>query len=77
VLRLKFKSTEAELHAASKIMHPCATMVQVDQHFGGVPADPKDNHIVECAVAAKADAIISGDHHLFGAGFLRPADGQS
>jgi putative PIN family toxin of toxin-antitoxin system len=60
VLQLKFKATEAELDAASRIMHSCGRMVQVDQHFDAVPADPKDDHIVDCAVAANADAIISG-----------------
>jgi uncharacterized protein len=64
VLRLKFKTTEAELDATSRIMHSCGRMVQVDQHFDAVPDDPKDDHIVDCAVAANADAIISGDHHL-------------
>ena len=26
--------------------------------------DPSDNRILECAVEGKADAIVSGDHHL-------------
>ena len=26
--------------------------------------DPNDNRILECALEAKADFIISGDHHL-------------
>jgi len=29
-----------------------------------VTDDPDDNRILECAIAAKADVIISGDHHL-------------
>lgn len=29
-----------------------------------VLADPSDNRILECAVEGKADAIVSGDHHL-------------
>jgi len=29
-----------------------------------VADDPDDNRILECAIAAKADVIISGDHHL-------------
>jgi len=27
--------------------------------------DPEDNKILECALAAKADIIVSGDKHLF------------
>jgi predicted nucleic acid-binding protein len=29
-----------------------------------VAADPDDNRILECAVAGKADIIVSNDHHL-------------
>ncbi len=29
-----------------------------------VLTDPSDNRILECAVEGKADAIVSGDHHL-------------
>lgn len=45
-----------------------------------VTADPDDNKFLECAVAAGADAIVSGDEHLLALGtfrgipILRPAD---
>ena len=29
-----------------------------------VTADPDDNRILECAVAGKANLIVSNDHHL-------------
>lgn len=29
-----------------------------------VPDDPDDDHVIACAVAARADVIISGDKHL-------------
>ena len=29
-----------------------------------ITSDPDDNRILECAIAAKADFIVSGDHHL-------------
>ena len=29
-----------------------------------VPNDPDDDHVISCAVFAKADAIVSGDRHL-------------
>lgn len=29
-----------------------------------IPVDPKDNRVLECALAGKADYIISGDKHL-------------
>ena len=29
-----------------------------------VSSDPDDDHVLACALAAKADLIVSGDHHL-------------
>ena len=29
-----------------------------------VARDPDDDHVVACAIAARADLIVSGDHHL-------------
>lgn len=29
-----------------------------------VPNDPDDDHVIACALVAKADAIVSGDRHL-------------
>lgn len=29
-----------------------------------VLADPDDDHVIACAIAARADAIVSGDRHL-------------
>jgi putative PIN family toxin of toxin-antitoxin system len=29
-----------------------------------VPDDPDDDHVIACAVAAQADAIVSGDRHI-------------
>lgn len=33
-----------------------------------VAADPADDRVLECAVAARADCIVSGDKHLLGLG---------
>ena len=29
-----------------------------------VPRDPDDDHVIACALAARADAIVSGERHL-------------
>jgi putative PIN family toxin of toxin-antitoxin system len=29
-----------------------------------IDADPEDNHLIECAFAAKVDCIVTGDRHL-------------
>lgn len=45
-----------------------------------VASDPDDDHVIACAVAAKAESIISGDKHLLTIKFyqnisiLSPAD---
>ncbi len=31
---------------------------------GAVLADPDDDHVIACALAAQVDAIVSGDAHL-------------
>jgi putative PIN family toxin of toxin-antitoxin system len=46
-------------------------MVVPGERFRAVPADPSDNIFLECAVAAGADAIVSGDRHLLGLGEFR------
>lgn len=33
-----------------------------------VPNDPDDDHVIACALAARADAIVSGDRHLLDLG---------
>ncbi len=39
--------------------------------------DPDDDRILECAVAARAEAIVSGDRHLLGLGSFRSMPIQS
>lgn len=33
-----------------------------------VPNDPDDDHVIACALAARADVVVSGDHHLLDLG---------
>lgn len=41
-----------------------ATLVESGRRINIVKEDPADNRVLECAVAAGASAIVSGDHHL-------------
>lgn len=56
------------------------TLVTPTQKLDAVPADPDDNIILECAVAAKADLVVSADPHLYklknyeGIGIMHPND---
>ena len=56
------------------------TLVQPDQVPAVIKADPADDRVLACALAARADAIVSGDRHLHGLGgayegiaIIRPA----
>ncbi|TFH16252.1 MAG: putative toxin-antitoxin system toxin component, PIN family [Lentisphaerales bacterium] len=53
-----------ELHELCRIVTPKARIRVVD-------ADPDDNMILECASAADADVIVSGDSHLLDLGQWR------
>jgi putative PIN family toxin of toxin-antitoxin system len=40
------------------------TVVHAEPIAPTIAADPDDDHVLACALAAKADLIVSGDHHL-------------
>lgn len=39
-------------------------MIDLSEKLSVIKEDKPDNRILECAVAAKADFIVSGDKHL-------------
>ena len=41
-----------------------AEWIEPTEHFEVVKDDPSDNRFIDCAVAAKADYLITGDNHL-------------
>ncbi len=43
-----------------------AISVAPEESLQVVLADPSDNRVLEAAVAAQADYVVSGDHHLLG-----------
>jgi putative PIN family toxin of toxin-antitoxin system len=53
-----------ELHSICEILNPSLRIRRIK-------ADPDDNRILECAVEAQADCIISGDTHLLELGKYR------
>lgn len=48
-----------------------ALLVTPARRFQGVSANPDDDKFLDCAVAAHADAIVSGDRHLLALGSFR------
>ena len=56
---------------ATERLSRVARMVFPTETFSVVDADPDDNRIIECAVAARAQFIVTGDGHLLRLGSCR------
>jgi putative PIN family toxin of toxin-antitoxin system len=63
-LRGKFAVSENDALAIRAKLEGNANLVEPDFVLKEVQADPDDNRVLECAVAGKADWIVSGDRHL-------------
>ena len=88
VLMRKFDSTPEEIAEANGIVGDAARIVQPSVQIDVIKEDPPDNRILECAVSAGADYIVTGDKDLLRLGaydsikiltvsdFLKVARGQ-
>lgn len=74
VLRDKFRLAPEELSEAEDYIRTCAKAVEPTETIDAVPSDPDDNRVLECAVAAGSDAIVTGDSHLLVLKSFRGAD---
>ena len=63
-LRGKFAVSESDARAIREKLERSANLVDPNFQLNAVPDDPDDNRVLECAVAGKADFIVSGDRHL-------------
>src|ERR1035437_6737780 len=63
-LRGKFAVSGSDALAIREKFESNATVFEPDFELNAVPGDPDDNRVLECAVAGKADLIVSGDRHL-------------
>ncbi|MGA8216281.1 MAG: putative toxin-antitoxin system toxin component, PIN family [Candidatus Sulfotelmatobacter sp.] len=64
VLRDKFGWDEARLDRYLPVLWALGESVTPRDRVTAVKEDPDDNRILECAIAAGAEIIISGDSHL-------------
>ena len=64
VLRDKFHRTPEWLAETLQQLLVVARLVEPTEHLAVVEADPTDDRILECAVAAVGEVIVSGDSHL-------------
>lgn len=64
ILERKFRWSPEEIHARLGVLWGWGIRVHPQGSLAVVTDDPDDDRILECAVAAQAEAIISGDYHL-------------
>lgn len=63
-LRGKFAVPEAEAAALRALLQLKAAITHPSFELNVVSDDPDDNRVLECAVAGRADCVVSGDRHL-------------
>jgi putative PIN family toxin of toxin-antitoxin system len=64
VLVRKFNATPREVAEARQIVAAAARTIRPSVQLDVVKDDPDDNRIVECAVSAGSDYIVTGDKDL-------------
>jgi putative PIN family toxin of toxin-antitoxin system len=64
ILEEKFGWSRKEIGARCRLVWSWGTRVLPEASLTVITDDPDDDRILECAVAAHAQAIISGDRHL-------------
>ena len=64
VLVRKFRWTATRVREAKRAIASFASLVSPGETINVVREDEPDNRILECAVAAGAEAIVTGDQHL-------------
>jgi putative PIN family toxin of toxin-antitoxin system len=64
VLARKFRWSPTRVREARAAIAHFTMLVQPEESLSVVRDDEADNRILECALAARADAVVTGDHHL-------------
>jgi uncharacterized protein len=64
VMRDKFHATSEDLQEAEEIISGCTERVVPALKLDVIKEDPDDNRILECAVAAGSDYLVTGDNDL-------------
>lgn len=68
LLRPKFKITPEQVSGILMLFRDTFEVVLPVRRFKVVLSDPDDDRILEAAVAAEAETIVSGDRHLLSIG---------
>jgi putative PIN family toxin of toxin-antitoxin system len=64
VLKRKFQWPPAKVHGALRSIREFVKEVRPNERVTVIKKDEPDNRILECALAAEATIVISGDSHL-------------
>lgn len=64
VLSTKFRVSGEDVQTFRDEICSFAKLIVPTETIDAVPRDATDNRILECAVAAGSEAIVSGDRHL-------------
>jgi len=67
----KFNLSQDEVESIRSIYLLLFKIVNPKQAINIIPEDPGDNMVLECALEAKVNYIVSGDHHLLNVGEFR------
>ena len=68
LLRPKFKITAGQVSGILTLFRDTFELVIPTRRLKVVSSDPDDDRIIEAAVEAEADVIVSGDRHLLSIG---------
>lgn len=60
----KFRYPDIKTHRLIRFIERTSVMTQPSHRLDVVTRDPTDNKIIECAVAGKADYVVTGDRDL-------------
>jgi len=71
-IRLKYPLKDEEIALVTRLLEMDALVVPGKADVvGSIPADPKDEKFLACALDGQVDVIVSGDHHLLDLGIYR------
>jgi hypothetical protein len=71
-IRKKYPIAEQEVDEIIALLEHETLLVPGNSNVAGsIPADPKDEMFLSCALDGEVDLIISGDHHLLDLGFYQ------
>lgn len=62
--RPKFGLSSEIIEAITSELASTAEWVHPTKHLAAIKDDPSDNEVIDCALEANADYIVSGDRHL-------------